>query len=292
MKHYFTAPGTYPIRLILLDTNYCNGGDWKQVNLGVVANVEARVETPKMGCAPYDAYFNNTSLGGHDYLWDFGDGTTSTEMSPTHRYDVIGTYNIRLIVIDSNTCNKRDTLDFSIVVNTKPTAAFSVTPIPPQVNKPTIFLNQSIGGKEYHWFFGDEDSTKTFTMENVSHQYNTTGKFTAKLITYNEFGCTDTALRTVETLIDPLLDVPNAFTPGRGNKSSIVKVAGFGIDKMTWRIYNRWGQKVFETTNRNQGWDGTFGGKLQPMDVYTYTLDVVFTDGRPLRKTGDITLIR
>jgi gliding motility-associated-like protein len=292
VKHYFTAPGTYPIRLILLDTNYCNGGDWKQVNLGVVANVEARVETPKMGCAPYDAYFNNTSLGGHDYLWDFGDGTTSTEMSPTHRYDNIGTYNIRMIVIDSNTCNKRDTLDFSIVVHIKPTAAFSVTPIPPLVNKPTIFLNQSIGGKEFHWFFGDEDSTKTFTMENVTHQYNTTGKFTAKLIAYNEFGCTDTALRTAEALIDPLLDVPNAFTPGRGNKSSIVKVAGFGIGKMTWRIYNRWGQKVFETTNRSQGWDGTYQGKLQPMDVYTYTLDVVFTDGKPLRKTGDITLIR
>ncbi|AXY77668.1 hypothetical protein D3H65_28420 [Paraflavitalea soli] len=293
VKHYFTAPGTYPIRLILLDTNYCNGGDWKQVNLGVVANVEARVETPPTGCAPYDAYFNNTSLGGHDYLWDFGDGSPlSTEMSPTHRYDNIGTYNIRLIVVDSNTCNKRDTLDFSITVNTKPTAAFSVTPVPPQVNKPTIFLNQSIGGNLYHWFFGDGDSTSTRTMENVQHQYNATGTYTALLITYNAAGCSDTARRTVESLIDPLLDVPNAFTPGRGNKSSIVKVVGFGIVKMTWRIYNRWGQKVFETTNRNTGWDGTYQGKIQPMDVYTYTLDVVFTDGKPLRKTGDITLIR
>jgi gliding motility-associated-like protein len=292
VKHYYTAPGTYPVRLILLDTNYCNGGDWKQINLGVVANVEARVETPSMGCAPYNAYFNNTSLGGHDYLWDFGDGTTSTEMSPTHLYNNIGTYNITLTVTDTNTCNKTDTHTFTLTVNTKPTAAFSITPTVPEVNKPTTFLNQSIGGTEYHWFFGDGDSTRTTTMENVMYQYNATGTYTALLITFNQFGCTDTARHTVEALIDPLLDVPNAFTPGRGNRASIVKVAGFGIEKMTWRIYNRWGQKVFETTNRNTGWDGTFQGKLQPMDVYTYTLDVVFTDGRPLRKTGDITLIR
>ena len=291
-KHNYTAPGTYPVRLILLDTNYCNVGDAKTINLGVVANVDARVETPSMGCAPYDAFFNNTSLGGHDYFWDFGDGTTSTEMSPTHLYNNIGTYTIKMLVIDSNTCNKKDSLTFELKVNRKPTAAFSVTPIPPQVNKPTIFLNQSIGGTEYHWYFGDEDSARTTTMENVIHQYNTTGRFTAKLITYNEFGCSDTAVRTVDALIDPLLDVPNAFTPGRGNRASVVKVAGFGIGKMIWRIYNRWGQVVFETTNRNTGWDGTFQGKLQPMDVYTYTLDVVFTDGRTQRKTGDITLIR
>jgi len=69
-------------------------------------------------------------------------------------------------------------------------------------------------------------------------------------------------------------------------------VAGFGIGKMDWRIYNRWGQVVFSTTDRHQGWDGKFRGAVQPLDVYTYTLDVEFTDGQKLRKTGDITLLR
>jgi hypothetical protein len=49
---------------------------------------------------------------------------------------------------------------------------------------------------------------------------------------------------------------------------------------------------VFETSDRKQGWDGTFKGAVQPMDVYTYTLDVEFTDGVRYRKTGDITLLR
>jgi gliding motility-associated-like protein len=89
-----------------------------------------------------------------------------------------------------------------------------------------------------------------------------------------------------------LLDVPNAFTPGKFGRNSIVRVEGFGITRMSWTIYNRWGQKVFESRDRRAGWDGTFKGQLQPMDVYAYTLDVEFSDGTKARKTGDITLIR
>ena len=96
----------------------------------------------------------------------------------------------------------------------------------------------------------------------------------------------------VDALIRPLLDVPNAFTPGRFGINGIVSVKGFGIKEMHWSIYNRWGQKVFETTSTKSGWDGTFKGVVQPMDVYTYTLDASFTDGKSLRKTGDITLLR
>jgi gliding motility-associated-like protein len=61
---------------------------------------------------------------------------------------------------------------------------------------------------------------------------------------------------------------------------------------MTFRIYNRWGQKVFESNNPDYGWDGNFNGKPQPMDVYAYTLDAVFFDGKKTTRTGDITLIR
>jgi gliding motility-associated-like protein len=292
VKYDFPSPGTYPVSLIILDTNYCNSGDSKDIKLGVVANVVAKIETPNMGCAPYDAEFTNASLGGHDFFWDFGDGTTSTEMSPVHRYDNIGTYVIKLLVLDSNTCNKRDSTTFTLSVNPKPTAAFSAAPVPPQVNTPTTFTNQSTGAIRYKWVFGDGDTAITNNKDDVKHQYNHTGTFTAVHIAFNQFNCSDTARITVETLIDPLLDVPNAFTPGRGGRSSIIKVVGFGIDNMTWRIYNRWGQKVFETSNRNDGWDGTYKGVLQPMDVYTYTLDVIYSDGKTTRRTGDITLIR
>jgi len=112
------------------------------------------------------------------------------------------------------------------------------------------------------------------------------------LIAYNQYECTDTFTLVVRTLIDPLLDVPNAFTPGRFGENGVIKVKGFGISKLDWKIYNRWGQLVFQSNSIYKGWDGTFKGKLQPMDVYAYTLEANLTNGQFVKKTGDITLIR
>ncbi|HTQ66149.1 MAG TPA: gliding motility-associated C-terminal domain-containing protein, partial [Puia sp.] len=67
---------------------------------------------------------------------------------------------------------------------------------------------------------------------------------------------------------------------------------GFGIDKMDFRIYNRYGQLVFESNDPNMGWDGNFKGNPQPMGVYAYTLTAIFFDGTRTTRTGDITLIR
>ena len=291
-QHSYAAAGTYKTRLILEDTSYCNSPDSITLELRVSPLVDARFETPPMGCAPYTAFFNNTSLAGQQFFWNFGDGTTSTEVNPVHLYNNIGTYHISLVAIDSSTCNIIDSTAMDINVYPLPTANFTAAPIPPQTNKPTVFTNLSSGGVRYKWIFGDGDSTIKTTMDTVGHQYNETGTFNACLVVFNEFGCTDTLCKPVEAIIDPLLDVPNAFTPGRFGRNSTIGITGFGISKMTWRIYNRWGQLVFETNNRKIGWDGTFKGQPQPMDVYAYTLDVEFYDGKKLRKTGDITLIR
>jgi gliding motility-associated-like protein len=61
---------------------------------------------------------------------------------------------------------------------------------------------------------------------------------------------------------------------------------------MKFIIWSRWGEKVFETEDRTIGWDGRFKGKLLPMEVYAYTLEVEFVDGAKVSKKGDITLIR
>jgi gliding motility-associated-like protein len=61
---------------------------------------------------------------------------------------------------------------------------------------------------------------------------------------------------------------------------------------MTFKIYNRWGQLVFQSADPLNGWDGRFKGTLQPMDSYGYTLEVEFSNGTRATKKGDITLIR
>jgi gliding motility-associated-like protein len=112
------------------------------------------------------------------------------------------------------------------------------------------------------------------------------------LVAINPAGCADTVCQDVRAVIVALVDVPNAFTPKSGDINSKVFVRGFGISKMRFIIWNRWGQRVFETNDRNIGWDGKFNGVIQPMDVYVYTLDVEFFDGTKTTKKGDISLIR
>jgi gliding motility-associated-like protein len=290
VTHTYASPGTYNVRLVVDDTVFCNAPDSIQKSIRLAINVTAQFVTPDKGCVPYTAQFSNTSLGGTDFIWDFGDGSpVSTEVNPSHLYANTGTYTVRLTAIDTSTCNKTHDTTFVITVYPIPTAAFQASPNPGESNKPINFTNFSSGAQSYLWDFGDGE---TSTLENPSHLFNESKIFTVCLVAYSAAGCADTTCIDVEARVIPLLDVPNAFTPGRFGINGVIEVKGFGIGKMDWKIYNRWGQQVFHTTSRKEGWDGTYKGALQPMDVYTYTLDVEFTDGKKFRKTGDITLLR
>ncbi len=292
IRHTFAAPGSYPIKLILLDTNYCNYPDSLTINLRVSPIVKAQFDVPS-GCAPYTAFFNNTSLGGLNFEWDFGDGSpVSTEPAPVHAYADTGTFTIKLVANDASSCNKTDTTFRTLQIHSKPVAAFSTQPTPPQTNIPITFVNESIAGTHYKYYFGDGDSAERITTDTVIHQYPESNTFQACLIAYNQYECSDTICHNVEPLVSPLLDVPNAFTPGRFGQNSVILVKGFGVTVMTWKIYNRWGQLVFQSGNPNYGWDGTYKGVPQPMDVYGYTLEAQFNDGTKTTRKGDITLIR
>ena len=96
----------------------------------------------------------------------------------------------------------------------------------------------------------------------------------------------------VRAIVIPLLDVPNAFTPNGDGINDQVTVKGYGIAKLNWQIYNRWGTLVYQSSNLKTGWDGRYKGVLQPQEVYTYILDVQFSDGTKYQKKGDITLLR
>ena len=87
-------------------------------------------------------------------------------------------------------------------------------------------------------------------------------------------------------------DLPSAFTPNGDGVNDLFFVRGFGITKMTLRVFNRQGLMVFESRSQSIGWDGTYKGIPQPMDAYAWTLDVEYFTGEKFKKKGDVTLIR
>ncbi len=293
VNHAYPGPGTYNVQLILTDTNYCNWPDTLKSTLRVSTNVRARFTTPLSGCAPYNAVFSNTSLGGTDFRWIFDDGTISTDISPTKLYAVPGTYTVKLVAFDSNTCNLVDSTTTTITVSGKPTAGFSFAPNPPVENIITTFTNLSVNATRYNWIFGDGTSLQTIRQDTiVKHQYKKTDTYTACHVAINDFNCADTVCQPVPIIINALLDVVSAFTPNNDGINDRAVVIGYGVDKMLFRIYNRWGQLMFETNDPDIGWNGKFKGKDQPMDAYGYTLDAILFGGAHIKKSGSITLIR
>jgi gliding motility-associated-like protein len=106
------------------------------------------------------------------------------------------------------------------------------------------------------------------------------------------WGCK--ASDSISVYVDPetLLTLPNAFAPGTGANGEF-KVLRRGIAELRYfRIWDRWGVKVFETTDISKGWDGTFNGKPQPFGVYIYEAGAVTSSGRDFVKHGNVTLIR
>ena len=174
-----------------------------------------------------------------------------------------------------------------------PSSSFTYSPQPTQPNTAVSFLNATIGATRFKWIFGDGDTLNTIRIDTmVNHLYNATGTFNTCLIGYNSVGCSDTSCQSIQVVINSLLDVPNAFSPNGDGQNDKIFVRGFGIEKMTWNIYNRWGTLVYQGADATQGWDGTYNGKIQPQDVYHYTLLVEFSSKEKTTKTGDITLLR
>jgi gliding motility-associated-like protein len=91
---------------------------------------------------------------------------------------------------------------------------------------------------------------------------------------------------------NPLIYVPNTFTPNGDGLNDIFYVRGFNIDEVEMIIFNRWGQKIFGTRELTKGWDGSFEGGFAPSDVYGYYLKVSCVSGGEYEQKGNVTVIR
>lgn len=85
---------------------------------------------------------------------------------------------------------------------------------------------------------------------------------------------------------------PSAFSPNGDGSNDVLLVRGKNIATLYFAVYNRWGQKIFETTNINKGWDGTLNGNLQPEETYAYIIQATFLDGNSGSKRGSVILLR
>lgn len=151
------------------------------------------------GCEPLTCYFDNTSTPVSFYDWDFGDGGTSSATSPTHTFTVPGTYAVRLIAIEPNSCTRRDTVFRTVIVHPKPVAEAG-PPVAVCAGVPDTL--HASGGGTYHWF-PSAGLSSISSPDPIVTPASTTTYF---LEVINSFGCRDTDTVTVTVLPLPVAD--------------------------------------------------------------------------------------
>jgi gliding motility-associated-like protein len=174
----------------------------------------------------------------------------------------------------------------SVDMNPQPSVDFTSTTA---LNMPVTFTNTSVNATSFLWEFGDGSTSNDFSPV---HQYTSAGTHTACLTGWNDEGCSEKICKEILTEIFTAIDVPLAFSPNGDGNNDVLYVRGGGVKEMTFRVYNRWGQLIFESHSLNEGWDGRFKGKLQDLETVAYILQATFIDGTTVQKQGNVTIVR
>lgn len=248
----------------------------------------------KAGCEDFTTSFYDTSTvkGGKiiNWLWNFGDGNLTYKKNPTHTFDEAGSYFVSLKLTSSYGCEIVHRLSYPIVVYPQPVAAFLVTPDEISIARPTSqFIDQSSNATLWDWDFGDH---KTSIERNPFHTYADTGTFIVSQMVINSFGCADTTTAKVRVNAEPALFIPNAFSPNEDQLNDEFIPVGKGISNFNMQIFDRWGKKVFETDDLDNGWNGRMNGsgEVLPQDVYVYKISLKDVLQKVNQYTGSVLL--
>ena len=290
----WTNPGPKTVTL-MVTTGICNSFPTNvSVQVDTVPTVSL-IGTPLIGCVPITVSFTSTGSNGSVYTWDFGDGSTSTSMNPIHVYNSTGTFNVKLSVTSVHGCSDSTIQMGYVTVLPQPVASFSSMPDTAsyvELNDATFtFTNNSTNFTNVIWNFGDGGSS---TLLNPTHQYTQTGTYTVTLVVFDTLGtCADSVIM-FPYVISPNGNVfiPNAFSPNEDGINDIIKVEGVGIESGVLKIYDRWGEMVFITTDYTQGWDGKFNGQKMNQGVYIALAEIQLLNGQHLSLRGDVTIIK
>lgn len=209
--------------------------------------------------------------------WFISDGqfysnqeTITTESMPA------GTYSVQLVVISPEGCIDSVTYQNYLTVHPLPVADFNWNPNPIRMfNTEVHFGNLSTNASSYEWIFEAGDILTSYEEEpKVVFPEGITGEYDVTLIAISAFGCRDTLSKVVTILPEVLLFVPNTFTPDGDeyNNQWNLHIEGIDIYNFTVEIYNRWGQRIWESQDPSVGWDGVYNGNMVQNGTYTWII--------------------
>jgi gliding motility-associated-like protein len=284
------SAGTYTINLEVTSTNGCKKILTKTVDLVKFAGTKER--TVKI-CKGKSVALNPTGSASLQYAW-----TPAATLDDPTKPNPIATPTANTSYQTTFVSYSLDTCTLTQKVNVE------VNAFPPLLNANAtrykifkgrtteVFLEPVLGGNTYTWQPNAFLNNINDVRQTIAPTQNTTLIAQARDV----YGClvTDTIrLEVVEPLCNnEYVYLPNAFSPNDDRENDVLYVRTQAVNTLYFAIYNRWGEKVFETNDQTIGWDGTYKGKPLAPDVYGYFLRVKCLNNEDYEQKGNITLLR
>jgi gliding motility-associated-like protein len=252
------------------------------------------------GCQPLNVNFSSTvDQPGGTYQWSLGNGTSSVLMNPSATYTSYNSgipYTVGLVYTSPLGCRDTVIQTGMITVFSQPEANFSYYPNPANITNPEIHFTPNTSGviDTWAWDFGD---FATATTQSPTHTYADTGHYQVVLVITNSLGpCTYTVTNTV--VINPyyVLYIPSAFTPNDNGTNDLFMPQGDGFDIGSYeiRIFNRWGERVYQSADMKEGWNGKHSnsGPVVEQGIYVYKISIRDYKGFPHEYIGNLSVLR
>lgn len=285
----YTYPdtGTYVVKLIVNKNSTCQDSISRFVKVYPDFSTSFKFDGLRCPSAPIE--FTDLSEATYKpinrWSWDFGDGNTSSIQNPVHSYQKGGIYTVQLISKSEKGCS--DTA----------TSSIDVDKFRPYAGNDTIIVKGEVvdfnaqGGIVYEWT--PAYMLNSTNVYNPQGYYPDTGKYNYSVYIKSAYGCEGYDSIQVWVVSQGSLFVPSAFSPNGDGLNDILKPLSVGYREYKYfRVFNRWGEQVFETNRIGDGWDGTNYGKTSDIGTYFWMLDAIDKDGNTIKQKGDVTLIR
>ncbi|MCC6373029.1 MAG: PKD domain-containing protein [Bacteroidia bacterium] len=279
----YTSNGIYTVSLLINAGTSCSASITKSVQ--VTDTPEPTLNYLTSPCTGL-VTFSNTTANSGAVIWTFGDGSFSTLNGPAHTYTRSGVYPVILTVSANQPCRKSATI--SVVVNFTP--AIADFDFKTEVYSSSVsFINKSKNTTIWYWDFNDG------TNSNLFEPTKTFGDYGTKLICLvagNDKLCADTLCKYIQVENDWTLYVPNVFSPNGDGVNDVFYAYGTNIKNYRIKIFNRWGQIIFESGEFQKGWDGNYKAQVVQEDIYTWMIEFADLKGKSHSATGHVSVIR
>lgn len=273
------AAGNYTVTVT--DNTGCIGT--ASVTIGSPTAISITETITDASCGNSDGQISVTATGGsgpYTYSWSpNGENTSSITGLSAGNYSVT--------VTDANSCSSTESYSIAVIGSLN----VAVTPGVWSINAGESVQLNATGAATYSWTptngLSCSDCPNPIASPSISTTYTVTGT--------DASGCTGTAMAIITvTQVCGDLYVPTVFSPnGTGPAANnVLCVMGSCIAELTYAVYNRWGEKVFETSDKTICWDGLYKGKEVNSGVYAYKLNARLFDGTVIEESGNLTVIR